>query len=175
MSLLPGERTRSAFGAAMIGLIAGLGGVACAADVETDDGAADPVAGSGQAERSAADSSAVYDGGEPDPGRAPFRNFALPPDPAQGAARSRHAVHIENSGPVTVVVRASAGAAPVVLDTLSSGDAYRVDLDAPEGALRIEWISLDGTVRGSTAVPSSSGTTTDTVMVVHVGAEVWPE
>jgi hypothetical protein len=101
----------------------------------------------------------------------PFRNFSLPPDGSTGGAIERHPVRIVNLAPAPFVVRASAGAAPVVLDTLEPGEAYRVDLDAPAGLLRIEWRSIDGRFHGHEPVAPAPKSLADSVSIVRIEAE----
>ncbi|MCL7975524.1 MAG: hypothetical protein M8835_13325 [marine benthic group bacterium] len=105
-----------------------------------------------------------------EPDTSPFRNFPLPPDPAVGSEVERHPVRITNPGSAIFIVRASAGAAPVVLDTLEPGESYRVDLDAPPGTLRIEWRSLDGRVYGDAPVESGVNLLADSVSIVRIEA-----
>jgi hypothetical protein len=122
------------------------------------------------------EASSATDSG-PDPAAAveteirPFRNFSLPPDGTSGGAIERHPVRIVNLASDPFVVRASAGAAPVVLDTLEPGEAYRVDLDAPAGLLRIEWRSLDGRFHGQEPVAPASKSLADSVSIVRIAAE----
>ncbi|MEJ2482605.1 MAG: hypothetical protein P8049_05675 [Gemmatimonadota bacterium] len=103
-----------------------------------------------------------------EPEASPFRNFPLPPDPASGGEVRRHPVRIENPGPGRFLVTASAGAAPVVLDTLDAGESYRVDLKAPAGALRIRWRSLEGRSSGEVRVQPLSDLQADSVTVVRL-------
>lgn len=118
------------------------------------------------------------DGGVPiaeEPDDSPFRNFPLPPDPAAGGEVERHHVRIENPGSRTYIVRASAGAAPVVLDTLEPGESYRVDLDAPRGTLRIEWRSQDGRVHGGAPVVLGSNPLADSLSIVRIESAIRPD
>jgi hypothetical protein len=130
-------------------------------------------------ERDSEASTAIDSG--PDPAAAeetevrPFRNFSLPPDGTSGGAIERHPVRILNLASAPFVVRASAGAAPVVLDTLEPGEAYRVDLDAPAGLLRIEWRSLDGRFHGNEPVAPGSKSLADSVSIVRIEAETRSE
>jgi hypothetical protein len=128
-------------------------------------------------ERDSEASTAIDSG--PDPAEEtevrPFRNFSLPPDGTSGGAIERHPVRILNLASAPFVVRASAGAAPVVLDTLEPGEAYRVDLDAPAGLLRIEWRSLDGRFRGNEPVAPGSKSLADSVSIVRIEAETRSE
>ncbi len=102
---------------------------------------------------------------------SPFRNFPLPPDPNAAGDVERHPVRIANRESETFVVRASAGAAPVVLDTLEPGESYRVDLEAPAGTLRIEWRSLDGRIYGDARVQPVSSLLADSVSIVRIEAD----
>jgi hypothetical protein len=134
-----------------------------AADLETGSEAADTTTYASSADGGTAS--------EADRDASPFRNFPLPPDPAAGGDVERHPVRIVNAGSVTTIVRASAGAAPVVLDTLEPGGAHRVDLEAPAGLLRIEWRSLDGRVSGHARVIPASTLLADSIWVVRIEAD----
>jgi hypothetical protein len=164
------------FAGALAALLLGLGSMGCSA--EPVPGGAN---GSAEAQKALMEDvppgESVPGDAMDDPGRddRPFRNFALPPDAAQGAGAARHPVLIDNQGSATVVVRASAGAAPVVLDTLAPTEKYRVDLEAPNGTVTIQWRSLDGSSSGSAAVSPVGVTQADSVRIVRIEAEVRSE
>jgi hypothetical protein len=99
----------------------------------------------------------------------PFRNFELPPDPGQTAEVVLHPVRIDNGSNDTVTVWASAGAEPVFLERVPPAGSFRVNLIAPEGALRIDWRSVDDRPRGSTPVEPPTDEGGDSVRILRLG------
>ena len=81
-------------------------------------------------------------------GEYPFENFDLPDDGESVLPIVRYRLRIENGTARRIVVAATAGAAPVVLDSLDPGDDIRVDLEAPADGLALNWDTIDGSTSG---------------------------
>ena len=177
MRCRPAERPVNSLSVSLLAILVGLGCAACRAEPETGDEVAwEQAAPSGVP----SDSLQTAVPGRPDSANGgtradrPFRNFQLAPDPGQGTEVIVHPVRIENRSSETVTVGASAGAAPVLLDTLAPAESFRVNLAAPQGALRIEWRSLDDRWSGSIAVEPPAGTPDDSIAIVPIGPQSGP-
>lgn len=81
-------------------------------------------------------------------GEHPFENFDLPDNGESGLPIVRYRLRIENGTTRRIVVMATAGAAPVVLDSLDPDDDIRVDLEAPADGLVLNWNTIDGDASG---------------------------
>lgn len=101
----------------------------------------------------------------------PFRNFQLPPDPGQSAEVLAHPLRIDNGSADTVMVWASAGAEPVLVQRIPPAGRFRVDLVAPRGALRIDWRSVNDRRGGSVSVEPPAAAAADSVRIVWIGPE----
>jgi hypothetical protein len=98
-------------------------------------------------------------------GEYPFENFDLPDDDESSLPIVRHRLRIENGTGRRIVVAATAGAAPVVLDSLDPGDDIRVDLEAPADGLALNWNAIDGNSSGVRPIRVRA----DSVQVVRIG------
>jgi hypothetical protein len=65
------------------------------------------------------------------PSESPFANFELPEDDEAAQPIIRYRLLIQNRMTQLIVVTATAGALPVMLDSIVSGASIRVDLEAP--------------------------------------------
>jgi hypothetical protein len=100
-------------------------------------------------------------------GEDPFANFDLPDGGEAGLPVVRHALRIENGLTNQIIVAATAGAAPVVLDSLDPGDSVRLDLEAPAHSLELQWRTIDGIISGSRPIELLA----DSIQVVRIEAE----
>jgi len=100
-------------------------------------------------------------------GEDPFASFDLPDDGEAGLPIVRHALRIENGLMKQIIVAATAGAAPVVLDSLDPGDSVRLDLEAPADRLELQWRTIDGNISGSRPIEVLA----DSIQVVRIEAE----
>jgi hypothetical protein len=97
----------------------------------------------------------------------PFENFDLPDDGEADRPIVRHELRIENGLTVRLVVAATAGAAPVVLDSLDPGESVRLDLEAPADMLQLQWHTIDGNISGFRPIVELA----DSIQVVRIDAE----
>jgi hypothetical protein len=100
-------------------------------------------------------------------GGDPFANFDLPDGGEAELPIVRHALRIENGLTNQIIVAATAGAAPVVLDSLDPGDSVRLDLEAPADRLELQWRTIDGIISGSRPIELLA----DSIQVVRIEAE----
>jgi len=100
----------------------------------------------------------------------PFENFNLPEDGEAEQPIVRHELRIENRLAHVIVVAATAGAAPVILDSLDPGELVRLDVEAPADRLELQWHTIDGTSSGTRQV----GALADSVQVVRIEAVPGP-
>lgn len=103
-------------------------------------------------------------------GGYPFDNFNLPDDGEIELPIVRYPLRIENGTTQILVVTATAGAHPVVLDTLEPGDYVRIDLEAPDDRLELSWESTDGSASGTWPIRGLA----DSVRVVRIEAGSGP-
>ena len=78
----------------------------------------------------------------------PFENFNLPDSGEVDSPIVRYPLRIENGMNRHIVVAATAGGATVVLDSNDPGARIRVDLEAPDGQLVLNWNTTDGGTSG---------------------------
>ncbi len=97
-------------------------------------------------------------------GEHPFENFDLPDDGESVSPIVRYRMRIENGTARRIVVAATAGAAPVVLDSLDPDADFRVDLEAPADGLVLNWNTIDGNTSGVRPIR----VLTDSVQVVRI-------
>lgn len=97
-------------------------------------------------------------------GEYPFENFNLPDDGEADRPVVRHELRIENRLTHVIVVAATAGAAPVVLDSLDPGEVVRLDVEAPADRLVLQWQTTDGSASGTRLVEALA----DSVQVVRI-------
>jgi hypothetical protein len=104
-------------------------------------------------------------------GGDPFENFNIPAVGEQDWPLVRHELRIENGLAHVIVVAATAGAAPVVLDSLDPGAFVRLDVEAPADRLELQWHTIDGSASGTRLVEAMA----DSVQVVRfeVVSEPW--
>ncbi len=100
-------------------------------------------------------------------GEDPFANFNLLDGGEAGLPIVRHSLRIENGLMNQIIVAATAGAAPVVLDSLDPGDSVRLDLEAPADRLELQWRTIDGIISGFRPIELLA----DSVQVVRIEAE----
>ena len=93
----------------------------------------------------------------------PFENFDIPADGEPDRPLVRHELRIENGLAHMIVVSATAGAAPVVLDSLDPGEFVRLDVEAPADRLELQWHTIDGSASGTRLVEAMA----DSVQVVR--------
>jgi hypothetical protein len=79
----------------------------------------------------------------------PFENFNLPYDSEADSPIVRYPLRIENGIARLIVVAATAGGSPVVLDSIEPAASIRVDLEAPDGQLVLNWNTTDGSTSGA--------------------------
>jgi hypothetical protein len=96
-------------------------------------------------------------------GEDPFENFDIPAVGEQDRPLVRHELRIENGLAHVIVVAATAGAAPVVLDSLDPGEFVRLDVEAPADRLELQWHTIDGSASGTRLVEAMA----DSVQVVR--------
>jgi hypothetical protein len=96
-------------------------------------------------------------------GEDPFENFNIPADGETDRPLVRHELRIENGLAYVIVVAATAGAAPVVLDSLDPGEFVRLDVEAPADRLELQWHTIDGSASGTRLVEAMA----DSVQVVR--------
>lgn len=99
-------------------------------------------------------------------GEYPFENFDLLDESEAGLPVVRYSLRIENGTTQIMVVAATAGASPVILDSIDPGDHLRIDLDAPAGRLELTWKSTDGSASGIRPIHMLA----DSVQVVRIEA-----
>ena len=97
-------------------------------------------------------------------GEYPFENFNLPDDGEADRPVVRHELRIENRLKHVIVVAATAGAAPVVLESLDPGEFVRLDVEAPADRLVLQWQTTDGSASGTRLVEALA----DSVQVVRI-------
>ena len=97
-------------------------------------------------------------------GEYPFENFDLPDNGESSLPIVRYRLRIENGTGRHIVVAATAGAAPVVLDSLDPDDDLRVDLEAPADGLVLKWHAIDGNASGERPIRVLA----DSVQVVRI-------
>ena len=97
-------------------------------------------------------------------GEYPFDNFNLPDDGEAARPIVRYPLRIENGTNHSIVVAATAGASPVVLDSLDPGDSFRIDLEAPADRLELTWRATDGSASGAWPIRGLA----DSVLVVRI-------
>ena len=104
------------------------------------------------------------------PSESPFANFELPDDDEPAQPIIRYRLLIQNRMTQPIVVTATAGALPVMLDSIDSGASIRVDLEAPVSGLDLIWMAADGRTSGKRRIRVQA----DSVQIVRFDAESGP-